>query len=375
MASWGLNSGVQVGGKRFYVQTNYNAETQRMVSQVFEDGKVIETREKRLSQSLPEEALRQQLELFHNETIADLELLFYIADKVKAASHAPSLNKLGLVFLKRNLENEAVECFSKAITLDANYPEPYRNLALVYLRKFWFDEAAEILLKALPLFPEYADLRNFLGVAYWGKKLYPEAINELEQALSFNSNYAEAHYNLGVVYLTSVLRSPTEPSLPPVVVRKDLSLNHLRKAMELNPEWASRILRRAVELIQEDKIGEALEILQENFPFRQWEVDDLFEQEFYLRFMFGGKSKDEKTIRGYVERMEEEVGKYPDYADLHNNLGIGYLIQCRLLFLKALEEFRRAVKLNPEFSRAKKNLKLVENEGKGFLILLRAVLK
>ena len=65
----------------------------------------------------------------------------------------------------------------------------------------------------------------------------------------------------------------------------------------------------------------------------------------------------------------------PDYADVRNNLGIAHLIQCRNLFLKALDEFRGALKINPDFKKAEKNLKLAENDGKGFLILLRAILK
>jgi hypothetical protein len=56
-------------------------------------------------------------------------------------------------------------------------------------------------------------------------------------------------------------------------------------------------------------------------------------------------------------------------------LGIAHLIQCRNLFLRALEEFRVSLRINPGYKRAEKNLKLSENDGKGFLILLRAILK
>lgn len=91
--------------------------------------------------------------------------------------------------------------------------------------------------------------------------------------------------------------------------------------------------------------------------------------------MYGGKGKDNQFIGGYVERLKTSIEDYPKYADLHNSLGIAYLIMCRNLFLKALDEFRRALSINPRFKRAEKNLKLAENDGKGFLILLRAILK
>ncbi len=91
--------------------------------------------------------------------------------------------------------------------------------------------------------------------------------------------------------------------------------------------------------------------------------------------MFGGKGKDDEFIQHYHEKLKKAITKYPRYPDLHNNLGIVSLIQCRNLFLNALDEFREALKLNPEYKKAEKNLKLAENDGKGFLILLRAILK
>jgi lipoprotein NlpI len=73
--------------------------------------------------------------------------------------------------------------------------------------------------------------------------------------------------------------------------------------------------------------------------------------------------------------MKQEIAEHPRYPDLHNHLGVAYLIQCRNLFLRALDEFRRAIRLNPNYRQAQKNLKLAENEGKGLFILLRALLK
>jgi hypothetical protein len=51
------------------------------------------------------------------------------------------------------------------------------------------------------------------------------------------------------------------------------------------------------------------------------------------------------------------------------------LIQSRELFNTALRHFRQACDIHPGYERAKTNLKLAENDGKGFLILLRAMLK
>ena len=91
--------------------------------------------------------------------------------------------------------------------------------------------------------------------------------------------------------------------------------------------------------------------------------------------MYGGKGLDGETIKRFEHRLNIALEGTPDYADIWNNLGVIHLIQCRNLFLQALTEFNRALELNPDFEKAIKNKKLVENDGKEFLILLRAILK
>jgi hypothetical protein len=51
------------------------------------------------------------------------------------------------------------------------------------------------------------------------------------------------------------------------------------------------------------------------------------------------------------------------------------MIQCRHLFLKSVAEFEKAVELNKDYTDANNNLSLIRNVKKGFLILLRAILK
>ena len=52
-----------------------------------------------------------------------------------------------------------------------------------------------------------------------------------------------------------------------------------------------------------------------------------------------------------------------------------HLIQCRDSFIKAMDDFETSIKINPEFEEAKNAHELIKHGKKGFLILLRAVLK
>ena len=130
------------------------------------------------------------------------------------------------------------------------------------------------------------------------------------------------------------------------------------------------------EALKNSEIESALESLlhyrDKVFPS---EILGLIGMDFYLKFMYGGKGLNNKIIKKFERRLGNAIDTHPNYADLWNNLGVVHLIQCRNLFLQALNEFDKALEINPSFNKALKNKKLVENDGKEFLILLRAILR
>ncbi|OQX60448.1 hypothetical protein B5M50_00980 [candidate division KSB1 bacterium 4484_219] len=374
MGSLGLSENVQIGERRFYVQSLFQPEGKKIISQIFENGSLLDTREQSIDASVEETEYRTLLEQFHRQVVTELDLLFYIHKKVKKALHAPSSNKLGLIFLKKNLVPEAIDSFLDAIAIDDKFIDAYKNLGIAYLRAGWQDDAVQILTKAVQLAPEFPDLHNYLGLAYLRSGNYAEAIHEVEEAICINENYSEAHFTLGLIYLTSIVKAPQEDSLLPLSVREKKALFHLRKSIDLNPHLESSDYRQALKEFQNSNFSQSLDLLNRCHQ-NGIEFESLYEHEFYLNFMFGGKSKDERSINDYIYKLQEQMKKYSNYPDLHNHLGVAYLIQCRNLFLKALQEFRQALKINPRYKQAQKNLKLAENEGKGLLILLRALLK
>ena len=52
-----------------------------------------------------------------------------------------------------------------------------------------------------------------------------------------------------------------------------------------------------------------------------------------------------------------------------------HLIQCRDSFVKAIDDFETSIKINPKYDESNDALELIKRGKKGFLILLRAVLK
>lgn len=374
MENIGLNNEVVAGGKTFHIQTQFLEPSEKVVSSVFDNGKVVFMKGVDVKNVTSSE-IKHQVNHLHQDMIADLELLFYIAEKVHTIRHSASINKLGIVFLKTNLFDEAIREFRKAIELDPEFIEAYNNLGYALLKQELYEEAIDALEKGIKKDGNYADLHKNLGCAYCSINKYGEAIHELTKAIEINEDYIAAILKICLVYLKSAASEKQDSGLSSIPERLEKVSELLRQVKSREIYFKPQDIDTVLEHLEQDKIADAITILEkaeQEFPEF---MDKYLESEFYLKFMFGGKGKDDKFICGYAEQIRQAIGKYPGYADLRNNLGIAYLIQCRNLFLNALEEFREALKINPEFKRAEKNLKLAENDGKGFLILLRAILK
>ena len=369
MDKLGLNNDVLVGERRFHVQTSFSESAGTATTNVFDDGQVVMSKSIEVGSQVDARARSARLKDLHQELITEIEILYYIYEKVKTVRHAPSANKLGLLFLQHNLLREAIEQFEFAHKIDPDLHEVLPNLGRAYVCTGAYDAAIDILNKGAEEAPHYADIQNYLGIAHIYKSDYSEAIRHLEKAVELNQNYVGAFYHLGVAYAGASLQSDT-----PEIMRSKAH-DYFLRAAERQSTCEIPSFHKVKSLVEAGEFQEAIATFQSRQAREVLSHFFNIEHEFYLKFMYGGKGKDERFISQYVDKVEELIGENPTYADMHNSLGIAHLIQCRNLFLKALDEFRTALRINPTYRKAQKNLKLAENDGKGFLILLRAILK
>jgi tetratricopeptide (TPR) repeat protein len=373
MKNLGLNNDITTGGRKFHVQTNYSESEKSIGSKVFLDGEVIHSKSL-AAEGLTEAEVEARMAELHQELITEMEVLYYIYEKVKTVEHSQSANKLGLLFLQKRLFKEAKEQFSTAIKLDSSNPDYYANLGRAYLTAKEFDQAIEILQKGSSLGPYFADIQHYLGVAQLYKDNFRGAVVHLDKAIELNDEYTGANYHLAIAFLGLSL-TDYGASAEEVEANRAKARELLDTMAKNGDDYHLSNFNRVKDLFFENKFEEALEAFKESDPADLLSQFMNIEHEFYLKFMYGGKGKDDDFIANYIGKLTSLLDENPDYADAHNNLGVAHLIQCRNLFLKALDEFRAALKINPKYERAEKNLKLAENDGKGFLILLRAILK
>jgi len=76
----------------------------------------------------------------------------------------------------------------------------YNKRGADYYHKDMYDEAMVEFQKAIMIKPDYAEAHNNIGVIYRAKGIYENAIDEFQIAIRFKPKFAIAYYNLARVY-------------------------------------------------------------------------------------------------------------------------------------------------------------------------------
>jgi len=378
----GFNDNLEVAGRKFHFQTATNANKGKIRTEIFEEGRILSTaevdfeRRKDSRIQTAEDRLRIIVESLHQEMIEEVELLFRISEKVNKLRHSPSNCKVGQLFMHHNLVEDAIRQFKIAIENDSRNAEAYSLLGQTYILVGEYQKAVEILSKGIQLDTRFTDLHNNYGLALMMSGNYDQAMEELKQAIKINRKYLEAHYNIALLYFKTTSVNYSDKAIPPPSIRIQRAMEHLDQIKNIRIKVFDSVYTKIQKLAEKQEFEAIVKILEENrkkvFP---GDFSRLISNTFYLKFMYGGKGLDNETIKRYEHRLNSALEENPEFADVWNNLGVIHLIQCRNLFLQALSEFNRSLELNPGFEKAIKNKKLVENDGKEFLILLRAILK
>lgn len=129
---------------------------------------------------------------------------FFAAAMKNDPSSAEALYGAGSVFLKKGQNNAAQECFEKAVTQKAAYPETmpnaWNNLGLLAARERDLPKAVGFFEAAIKIDPNhFVSLQN-LGNAYRQQRRFDDSRTTLERALALKPRDAEVNYSLGMVF-------------------------------------------------------------------------------------------------------------------------------------------------------------------------------
>lgn len=381
MDTFGFHSKMKLDGREFHVHTGSVTEKNIILSEIFEKGKFINSKHRDFftrheNKSAAEQYMKIVAENLHKEMLDEIDTLFFVHAKIKVINQYIPHFRLGGVFYEKSFYNEAIFHLEKVIELKKDFVPAYHRLGLCHIQMGDLKKAREIFEKGLEIQPEFVDLLNAMGVTNCLTHNYSQAAVFLQKAIKINPDFDEANFNLGVVLFRSMLEDADKNEkiiVPSRVTRYIKSLKILDRYS--SPDWQESF-DEILELINTSEIENVLYGL-ENLQIKivtDQEINILLDV-FYLKFMYGGRELTRDELDLYERKFREQQEERGEFADYWNDLGIIHMIQCRNLFLSALDEFEKASTYNEEYEEAKRNLGLCKNNKKGFLILLRAILK
>ena len=116
----------------------------------------------------------------------------------------------------------AIDRYRKAININPDYAEAYKNMGIVLRDKGELEAAIVSFQQALQIKPDYAEAHCNMGIALRDKGNPDAAINSYNQALRIKPDYYEAYYNMG-----NVLRSDKGNS--------EAAIDSYKLALKINP--------------------------------------------------------------------------------------------------------------------------------------------
>jgi tetratricopeptide (TPR) repeat protein len=381
MADIGLNQNFQSGSREFHIQTVTHVDEGIVRSEVFEEGKLlfvaVQSYERRNGQESkgPELRLQRLVDQFHQAIIEGIDNLFEISKKIFEEDKAPSHVKIGSVFLYMHIFDKAEAHFQRSIELNPEHYDSRIHLARCYLLQKRLNQAHDTVSSLLAKKLDYPDLYNLVGLILLEKKQFINALQYFQQAIKKNPAYTEVYLNLAEALLRRInviISNKNDEEFKKTVDFLKVILKKIEKVGKVEDR---DLVNQLMLALNKSGIKKALSLLHEyrdrNY-FRRI-PPEVVGYEFYLRLRYAEEEMSLDVINSYEAQISSELKKNPEFPDLWNYVALIHLMQCRFFFLKGLENFREATRINPNFEKAKNNLRLVENDGREFLSLINAI--
>jgi len=383
MADIGLNQNISIKNRKFHIQTATNIDDGTIRTEIFEQGRLLFAdtykyeRRSNNDEEGGESRIRYVLDDFHQSVISNIETFFEISQTLKSKDHVISHFRLGSIFLSLHIFDKAEEHLKRAVEIDPNFHSAYIALARCYFYQKKIQDAANVLEIPAKAEVNYPDLYNMLGMVLLEQKNYIHALNHFRHAIRLNPKYKEAIFNIAAAIFKRIalLRSQKKTD----EIKRNLEFLNviLSKIYKIGDEEDQSLVKQVKQAFSQRNFGKIQTLIFDyrNKLFYQKLAPEIVGYEFYLMLRHKPEILDKKILTLYQSKISKILAENANYPDMWNYRALIHLLLCRDYFLKGLENIKQATVINPNFKKAKSNLRLVENDGREFLSLIKAITK
>ncbi len=382
MADIGLNQNIVIHNREFHLQTATNIEDGLIRTEVFEQGRLLYAQEQKYERRETggknggEPRIRSVLDWFHKGVIHDLKTYFKLSTILEKKDHSVSHQRLGSIFLSLHIYDRAEKHLGIAIKINQDFYSAYIALARCYYYQQKYKESEDLLQKLMKKEVTYPDMYNLLGLVLLEQKNYIQSLNHFRNAIRIHPNYKEAYFNIAAAIFKRIYYLKTQQKDDEIQKNLDfleIILNKIHKIGNSDDRSLIIELKKAFSGRNYEKIHSMIYDYRHRLFYRRMQPE-IVGYEFYLRLHYLSDELDDKILRNFEEKFSKILKDNVNYADIWNYLALIHLLLCRDHFLQGLGNFKEATKINPEYTKARNNLRLVENDGREFLSLIKAII-
>ncbi len=278
-----------------------------------------------------------------------------IEEKGEASEHVHR----GFQYAIANKDKEAIQEYEKAIQIDPTYAPAYHGIGTVHFFNSDYEKAFPYYQKALEYNPDYGPSHKFLGLIYVDRKKYDEAIEEYHKAIKARPYDATPYGHLGDAYY--FFKKDSDKALHFYVECLERGLDkqghtplHYRARIHTNLGNIYREKGRLEEATAE--YNRAIELYPKYAQKARKHLEKLSAQKY---FTSGIKFEKEKLFVKAEKEYKKVLKVIPDYVEAHYHLGIIYNLQEK--YEKAKTSLGKAVKLDPKCPTGKAAKKLLQS--------------
>ncbi len=209
---------------------------------------------------------------------------------------------LGHAYSANGMFAEAEEEYRLSVRTMPSLGNHYGNLALLYAAQ---DREQEVLLyhlKAVDAEPNSVNARAALAFEYSSRGLASEAIRQFEAARALRPVYADIRYNLGLLYLE--------------VGRTEEAVHEFNAALESNPNYTFARNSLAFTLFKQGMLDEALD------EYEKVVASGLYSSDILVNMGIAHREKD--ALGKAIDYFKQAISLNPEYASAYYQLGLAY---------------------------------------------------
>ncbi|NUM55943.1 MAG: tetratricopeptide repeat protein [Candidatus Hydrogenedentes bacterium] len=190
--------------------------------------------------------------------------------------------------------------------------------------------------RAVAVNPNHERAQRNLGAVYFERKEYAKAVPHFEVAAALNPDDPRAFHNLGIAQMR--------------LGNTGAALDALARASAIDPQNVDTRNAIGICLIQLNRDAEAVRVLME--ANRSGTGDAVLAADIAANL--GVALWKSGRVDDAIDVLKQAIGQYPDDAKLRNILGIVFNAKGRRD--DAMKEFREALRIDPSFEDARRNL-------------------